>query len=66
MMAKVVGKDESAVHRITCHSCACILEYTKYEVHSIKHSYDYLGGFSVDRGIKCPNCGSNVFTYRVR
>lgn len=61
-MVKVVGRDESAVHRITCWSCASVLEYTQSEVQSIKHSYDYLGDYSVDRGIKCPQCGKNVFT----
>jgi hypothetical protein len=28
-MVKVVGRDESAVHRITCWSCASVLEYTQ-------------------------------------
>lgn len=65
-MVKVVGRDESAVHRITCWSCASVLEYTQSEVQSIKHSYDYLGDFSVDRGIKCPQCDNNVFTDRRR
>ena len=65
-MVKVVGRDESAVHRITCWSCASVLEYTQSEVQSIKHSYDYLGDYSVDRGIKCPQCDSNVFTDRRR
>ncbi len=61
-MVKVVGRDETAVKRITCGNCASILEYTESEVVSIKHSYDYLGEYSVDRGFKCPNCEKNVFT----
>jgi DNA-directed RNA polymerase subunit RPC12/RpoP len=65
-MVKVVGKDESAVHRITCRSCASVLEYTQSEVKYIKHSHDYLGDYEVDQGIKCPQCGSNVFTDRRR
>ena len=65
-MVKVVGRDESAVKRITCWKCASVLEYTESEVVSIKHSYDYLGDYSVDRGIKCPQCKSNVFTDRRR
>ena len=61
-MIKVVGIDDSAIKRITCRSCASILEYTQNEVKRIKHSYDYLGDFSVSDGIKCPKCHSNVFT----
>ena len=65
-MVKVVGRDESAVHRITCWSCASMLEYTQNEVKSIKHSYDYLGDYEINQGIKCPQCDSNVFTDRRR
>jgi len=65
-MVKVVGLDESAVKRITCNSCASILEYTESEVQWIKHSFDYLGDYESDLGIKCPECKSNVFTSRRR
>ena len=65
-MVKVVGRDESAVRRITCCGCASVLEYTQSEVKSIRHSCDYLGDCEHDNGIKCPQCGSNVFTDRRR
>lgn len=65
-MVKVVGKDDTAVKRITCRSCASILEYTQSEVKSIRHSCDYLGDCEHDDGIKCPQCNSNVFTNRRR
>lgn len=45
-MVKVVGRDETAVRRITCWSCASVLEYTQSEVVNITHSHDYLGDFS--------------------
>ena len=28
MAIKVVGKDDSQVHKVTCRNCASILEYT--------------------------------------
>jgi DNA-directed RNA polymerase subunit RPC12/RpoP len=65
-MVKIVGKDESAVKRITCKSCASILEYTLSEVKSIRHSCDYLGDCEYDDGIVCPNCNENVFVRRTR
>jgi RNase P subunit RPR2 len=60
-MVEVVGKDETAVKRVTCKGCASILEYTSSEVKAIKHSYDYLGDYEVSYGFKCPNCDNNVF-----
>ena len=60
-MVKVVGQDKSAIKRITCRSCASVLEYTLSEVKSIKHSYDYLGDYEVSFGFKCPKCNENVF-----
>lgn len=55
-MVKVVGKDESAVKRITCRSCASILEYTLSEVKSC-HGTDYGGGPDGAEWVDCPNCG---------
>lgn len=61
-MVKIVGVDQNAVKRITCKSCASILEYTPSEEISIRHSCDYLGDCEHDWGFHCPNCGANVFT----
>lgn len=58
-MVKVVGRDESAVKRVTCRSCASILEYCLTEVLSFK-SYDYGGGCDIVKYIKCAACGSDV------
>lgn len=55
-MVKVVGKDESTVKRITCRSCASILEYTLSEVKSC-HGTDYGGGPDGAERVDCPNCG---------
>ena len=58
-MVTVVGKDESAVKRVTCRSCASILEYKLTEVQSYV-SHDYGGGSDIVYYIKCPNCGTHV------
>lgn len=65
-MVKVIGRDETAVKRITCPGCASILEYTQNEVKRIRHNCDYLGDCDYDDGIKCPECDGNVFTSRNR
>jgi len=46
-MVKIVGKDESFVKRVTCRSCASILEYTLNEVREY-HGTDYTGGVPND------------------
>lgn len=60
-MVKVVGRDERKVKRVTCKSCASILEYTESEVRS-SVQYDYGGGSDTYRYITCPSCGSKVTT----
>lgn len=55
-MVKVVGRDETAVKRITCRSCASVLEYTLSEVKS-RHGTDYGGGPDGAEWVDCPNCG---------
>lgn len=55
-MVKVVGRDESAVKRVTCRSCAAILEYNLSEVKS-QHGRDYGGGPDGMEWVDCPNCG---------
>jgi len=59
-MAKVVGRDESAVKRVTCRSCASILEYNLAEVQSFT-STDYGGGMDINYYITCPSCGKKVY-----
>lgn len=59
-MVKIVGRDESAVKRTTCRSCAAILEYTSSEVQSIT-SRDYSGVSDTDYYIICPNCGQRAY-----
>ena len=58
-MAKVVGRDESVVKRVTCRNCASILEYTKNEVRSY-HGTDYSGGSDGQEWVDCPNCGGRA------
>lgn len=60
-MPVVIGKDESLAKRVSCKKCGSIVEYFPIEVKSIKHSYDYLGDYSVNSGISCPCCESNIF-----
>jgi RNase P subunit RPR2 len=59
IMAKVVGRDETAVRRATCRSCASIIEYTLSEVKNFT-SYDYGGGSDIVYHITCPNCGHQM------
>lgn len=63
-MAKVVGRDESAVKRITCRSCAAIVEYTTQEVQNFWSGTDYGGGPDGADGIICPGCGAQIHTRR--
>lgn len=58
-MVQVVGKDQSAVKRVTCRGCASILEYTQSEVKAY-HGRDYSGGPDGKEWINCPSCGKEV------
>ena len=58
-MAKVIGKDQSAVKRVTCKNCASILEYTNCEVQEY-HGRDYSGGPDGQEWIVCPECSKKV------
>lgn len=60
-MVKVVGRDETVVKRVTCRSCASILEYTKSEVKKFT-SYDYGGGSDINYYIDCPSCEQKAYT----
>lgn len=58
-MVQVVGKDQTAVKRVTCKHCASILEYTPSEVHR-HEGKDYSGGLDGREWIDCPSCGREV------
>ena len=63
-MAKVVGRDDSVVERITCRSCAAIVEYTPSEVRNLWSGTDYGGGSDGADGFACPNCGKDIHVRR--
>ncbi len=58
-MAKVIGRDERAVKRITCRNCAAIVEYTPSEVRNLWSGTDW----GAD-GFNCPNCNQEIHTDR--
>lgn len=58
-MVKIVGRDDTAVKRITCRGCASILEYTASEVKE-RHGKDYGGGPDGAEWVDCPNCGGTA------
>lgn len=58
-MVTIVGRDQKAVLRVTCKSCAAILEYTKCEV--LEYSGTDIGGGSDGYAwIDCPDCNCQV------
>lgn len=60
-MVKVLGKDNTHIHQVTCKNCASILEYTLSEVkHYMK--YDYGGDADIYYYIECPSCFDGVYT----
>jgi hypothetical protein len=63
-MAQVVGKDDRAMKRATCSSCASIVEYAPGEVRTLWSGTDYGGGPDGARGLNCPSCGGQVITER--
>lgn len=58
-MAKIVGKDDSVVKRVTCRNCASILEYVPCEVRE-NYSTDYTGDKDYYKYILCPCCGKQA------
>ncbi len=64
-MVKVVGRNESAVRRATCKSCASILEFTKAETRRVGHT-DYLGDTDYYDILDCPVCKEEVYVDLVR
>lgn len=58
-MVKVVGRDETAVKRITCRNCASVLEYVQAEVKTYRGT-DYSGGSDGMDWVDCPNCGKKA------
>jgi hypothetical protein len=59
-MATIVGKDPGAVRRVTCKSCASIIEYTLSETREERVNHDYLGDSDIARVINCPGCGHMI------
>lgn len=58
-MVKVVGRDESAVKRVTCRGCASVLEYKQSEVQR-RDGHDYTGGADGEEYVTCPDCGGKA------
>jgi hypothetical protein len=58
-MVKVVGRDKVAVKRITCQSCASILEYTLKDTKTYTAG-DYSGDTWTQYYIDCPVCCKKV------
>lgn len=52
-MPKIVGRDDSAVKRVTCRKCASILEYTESEVQDRR--YSAMGDVGTVYFVQCPN-----------
>lgn len=63
-MAVVVGRDQTALKRVTCGKCASIIEYSRGEVRLLWSDTDYGGGPDGAEGFGCPNCGQNVIVRR--
>jgi hypothetical protein len=45
-------------YRKTCHKCDNELGYTYEDVKEYKTNHDYLGGYDLVKGIKCPVCST--------
>ena len=58
-MVKVVGKDDSAIKRITCQGCASVLEYMNFEIKR-RDGHDYTGGADGEEWVNCPKCGNKA------
>lgn len=63
-MPVVVGTDESVKKRVTCQSCASIIEYLPIEVKNLWSGTDYGGDPAGADGFKCPKCNENVIIKR--
>lgn len=53
-MARVVGKDESHLKRVTCPECCSIVEYAPNEAKA--KSFVVMGHIESETCIKCPKC----------
>lgn len=58
-MVKIVGRNDSAVKRVSCWNCASILEYTRMET-LCRMVTDYGGSREKYTYINCPSCGKEV------
>jgi len=50
----------SVVKQCICHNCGATLEYVPNDIQQRK-STDYSGHTDIDRYIKCPPCGKEIF-----
>lgn len=57
-MVTVVGKDTTRVKRVTCDSCASILEYFETELKTAR--YTVMGDDSGYKYVSCPTCGGDA------
>ena len=58
-MARIIGKDEREMRRVTCRFCASILEYTQSET-TTRWVGDYSGDREQIRELGCPGCGNKI------
>lgn len=50
----------SVIKECVCKNCGATLQYVPADVKEVK-SYDYGGGYDINKVIGCPACGSNVY-----
>lgn len=58
-MARIIGKDEKEMRRVTCRNCASIVEYTMRETVT-RWVGDYSGDREQIRELGCPGCGNKI------
>jgi hypothetical protein len=58
-MARIVGKDEKEMRRVTCRACASIVEYTMSETVT-RWVGDYGGDREHIRELQCPGCINKI------
>lgn len=61
---KIIGIDDKTKKRVTCKSCASIIEYVPKDIVNLWSGKDYSGGADGADGFKCPNCKENVIISR--
>lgn len=58
-MARIIGKDEREMRRVTCRFCASIVEYTMSET-TTRWVSDYSGDQEQIRELGCPACSNKI------